>query len=138
MANANYTMTYDMMSDKYGDGGGITLRGDAVVFKYLDLRRNGSVSAFVDKHPEYQEKFDECWSQIMTFVAYLCDTYRSCYIEKDESVDELSSAYIAILRDIHSEYSSGSKCFDDASDLRSIVWRYVVFTMDVALLVSIM
>lgn len=132
------TMTNDTMSHGYGCGGGVSLSGDALVFKYLDLRRNGSVSAFVDEHPKYQEKFDECWSQIMAFVADLCDTYRSCYIEKDESVDELSSSYKYLMRHIHREYSSGAMSVDDASDLHSIVWRYVVFTMDVALLVLLM
>lgn len=82
------------------------LRGNQpkLQYNYLILRQSGKVSDFLNYYPEYNSDFSNYRDQIHLFTSTLYKYYISCFIKKEQKLQDCSKQYKLHIYNLHKIY----------------------------------
>uniref|UniRef100_A0A6C0F3V4 T4 RNA ligase 1-like N-terminal domain-containing protein n=1 Tax=viral metagenome TaxID=1070528 RepID=A0A6C0F3V4_9ZZZZ len=87
------------------------LRGNQpkVQYQYLQLRKNGKLSSFLNYYPEYKREFSAVRDQLHFFTESLFQNYLACYIKKENPLKEFPGHFRPHMFKIHEIYKNQLK-----------------------------
>jgi len=102
------------------------LRGNQpkLQFQYLTLRKNGSISSFLNYYPEYKKEFSFFRKCLHDFTFALYENYISCYIKKEKPLIEYPENFRTHMFHIHKKYIDELKP-NNLYVTNSVVIKYV-------------